>query len=63
LTAWTDDWGTILTVNVLHKNKQNRDGHINSGMETGLQLALNRLEDLVATQPVHQHERAKEHTP
>jgi hypothetical protein len=24
---------------------------------------LNRIEDLVATQPVDQHERAKEHTP
>lgn len=25
-----------------------RDGHVNSGMEGGMQLALNRFEELVA---------------
>jgi hypothetical protein len=34
----------MLTILVQHKSKANRDGHINSGMEDGLQDALNLLE-------------------
>ena len=38
---------TTMTVTVLHSSKENRDGHLNSGMESGMQLVLDRLEDLV----------------
>ena len=36
------------TVTVLHTSKENRDGHVDSGMEGGMQLTLDRLEDLLA---------------
>jgi uncharacterized protein YndB with AHSA1/START domain len=40
--------GGRTTVNILvqHKNKENRDAHINSGMEVGLQDALDLLEQV-----------------
>jgi uncharacterized protein YndB with AHSA1/START domain len=41
---------TTLLVNVLHRTKQNRDGHVLSGMEVGMQLAMNRLESLLTRQ-------------
>ena len=51
LTLTEADGTTTLAVTVLHASKANRDGHVESGMETGMQLALDRLED-VATVPV-----------
>ena len=42
------DGGTVLTVNVRHKTKENRDGHINSGMEAGMQQVMDRLDDVAA---------------
>lgn len=47
LTLAEHDGTTTLTVNVLHASKENRDGHVNSGMEGGMQQALDRLEDVV----------------
>jgi len=41
------DGTTTLSVTVLHSSKENRDGHLNSGMESGMQDVLDRLEDLV----------------
>lgn len=38
------DGRTTLTILVQHETKANRDGHINSGMEDGLQEALTLLE-------------------
>ena len=38
---------TTLTVVVQHLTKENRDGHVDSGMEAGMQQTLNRLEALV----------------
>lgn len=38
---------TTLAVTVLHSSKENRDGHVASGMEGGMQLALDRVEDLL----------------
>jgi uncharacterized protein YndB with AHSA1/START domain len=35
---------TTLTVLVEHRNKEGRDAHINSGMEGGMQEAMDRLE-------------------
>ncbi|MET0144843.1 MAG: SRPBCC family protein [Ilumatobacteraceae bacterium] len=41
------DGVTTLTVTVLHSCQEHRDGHIASGMEGGMQISMNRLEDLV----------------
>lgn len=49
LTLTENDGTTTLRVTVLHSSKENRDGHLNSGMESGMQLVLDRLEDLVRT--------------
>lgn len=37
---------TTITILVQHKTKANRDGHIESGMESGLQDALDLLEQV-----------------
>lgn len=47
MTLVERDGITMLTVLVLHASVQNRDGHLNSGMEGGMQLALNRVDDLL----------------
>lgn len=41
------DGGTHLEILVEHQTKANRDGHLESGMEDGLQDALTLLEELV----------------
>ena len=46
-TFTEQDGTTTLSVTVLHASKENRDGHLDSGMEAGMQLVLDRLEDLV----------------
>jgi uncharacterized protein YndB with AHSA1/START domain len=38
---------TTMTINVLHSCKEHRDAHIASGMEGGMQVSMNRLEDAV----------------
>jgi uncharacterized protein YndB with AHSA1/START domain len=38
---------TTMTITVLHASREHRDGHIASGMEDGMQISMNRLEDLV----------------
>ncbi len=46
--TFTDhDGTTTLSVTVQHSSPENRDGHLNSGMEAGMQVVLDRLEDLV----------------
>jgi uncharacterized protein YndB with AHSA1/START domain len=42
------DGVTTMTINVLHVTQEHRDGHIASGMEGGMQISMNRLEDVVA---------------
>ena len=44
LTLTEHDGRTTLTVLVQHNSKEARDGHIESGMEGGLQEALDKLE-------------------
>jgi len=39
---------TTLTTTILHKTKEQRDGHLNSGMEEGAGPAYDRLAELVA---------------
>ncbi|MFA4082732.1 SRPBCC family protein [Mycobacteroides salmoniphilum] len=41
------DGVTTMRVLVQHSCKEHRDGHINSGMEGGMQVSYNRIEDLL----------------
>lgn len=45
----SEDGRTTLRVVVLHSSKENRDGHLDSGMEAGMQVVLDRLADLVGS--------------
>ncbi len=38
---------TTMRVLVQHSSQEHRDGHINSGMEVGMQVSYNRIEDLL----------------
>lgn len=51
------DGRTKLTENLLHKTPEARDGHLQSGMETGLENAFNRLAELAASIQVPEHLR------
>jgi uncharacterized protein (TIGR03086 family) len=54
LTLSEHDGVTTLTVLVTHTTRENRDGHINSGMEAGMQQTLDRLGELISpTEPSH----------
>lgn len=39
---------TTLTTTILHKTKENRDGHLSSGIEKGVAPAYDRLAEVVA---------------
>jgi len=47
MTLTEHDGVTTLRTLVLHQTTENRDGHIASGMEGGMQLTFNRLDDLL----------------
>ena len=49
LTLTEADGRTTLSVLVEHKSKEERDGHINSGMEGGMQESMDRLEQVAAS--------------
>jgi len=49
LTLTEKDGRSTLTVLVQHQNQENRDGHINSGMEDGMQEALDHLEQVAVS--------------
>ena len=40
--------GTLVTLDVEHANKHDRDMHVNSGMEGGMQEAMQLLEEVAA---------------
>jgi uncharacterized protein YndB with AHSA1/START domain len=42
------DGVTTMTTSILHDCQEHRDAHIASGMEGGMQVSMNRIEDLVA---------------
>ncbi len=46
------DGGTALSITVLHQSRENRDGHLASGMETGLQQSLDDIERLLGDRAV-----------
>ena len=41
------DGKTTLTTTVLHDNQEYRDGHLNAGMEPGMQETFDRLDELL----------------
>ncbi len=47
LTLTEVDGRTLLTILVQHSSKEHRDGHVNSGVEAGLQESLDALERVV----------------
>ncbi len=48
--TFTEDGGrTTLEILVQHSNKEHRDGHINSGMETGMQEGMDLLEEIAVS--------------
>ena len=47
LTLDEVDGVTTMTTLVQHSEKAHRDGHIESGMEGGMQVSYNRMEDVV----------------
>jgi uncharacterized protein YndB with AHSA1/START domain len=47
VTLVEEDGQTTLTTTVLHQSQEYRDGHINSGMEGGMQETFDRLEELL----------------
>jgi uncharacterized protein YndB with AHSA1/START domain len=46
LTLTEEDGRTTLEILVQHSNQEERDGHINSGMEAGMQDAMDLLEEV-----------------
>jgi uncharacterized protein YndB with AHSA1/START domain len=48
LTLTPDGDGTLLTILVEHATREHRDGHIASGMEDGMQDALDLLDEVAA---------------
>ncbi|HEV3479687.1 MAG TPA: SRPBCC family protein [Gaiellaceae bacterium] len=51
LTLREEDRRTTLTILVQHESKEHRDAHIESGMEDGLQDALDLLEEVALSLP------------
>jgi uncharacterized protein YndB with AHSA1/START domain len=49
LTLAEEDGRTTLTILVEHSSKEHRDGHINSGMEAGMQDAMDLLEEVAVS--------------
>ena len=47
ITLDESDGVTTMTILVTHAKPEHRDAHIASGMEGGMQISMNRLEDLV----------------
>lgn len=49
MTLVEADGATVLRTLVRHSSPENRDGHLQSGMENGMQQTFDRLDDLVPT--------------
>jgi uncharacterized protein YndB with AHSA1/START domain len=49
LTLTEEDGRTTMTILVEHESKEARDGHIDSGMEDGMQDAMDRLEQVAVS--------------
>jgi uncharacterized protein YndB with AHSA1/START domain len=49
ITFTEEDGRTTLTVLVQHRNQEDRDAHLNSGMEAGMQEAMDKLEQVAVS--------------
>ena len=49
LTLVEEDGRTTLTILVEHSSKEHRDGHVGSGMEAGMQDAMDLLEEVAVS--------------
>jgi uncharacterized protein YndB with AHSA1/START domain len=49
ITFTEEDGRTTLEILVQHSNKEERDGHINSGMEAGMQESMDALEQVAVS--------------
>jgi uncharacterized protein YndB with AHSA1/START domain len=49
ITFSEEDGRTTLTMLVQHRNQEDRDAHLNSGMEGGMQESMDRLEQVAAS--------------
>jgi uncharacterized protein YndB with AHSA1/START domain len=49
ITFTEEDGRTTLTMLVQHRNQEERDAHLNSGMEVGMQEAMDRLEQVAVS--------------
>jgi uncharacterized protein YndB with AHSA1/START domain len=49
ITFTEKDGRTTLTMLVQHRNQEDRDAHLNSGMEAGMQEAMDRLEQMAVS--------------
>jgi uncharacterized protein YndB with AHSA1/START domain len=49
VTFTEKDGRTTLTMLVQHRNQEERDAHLNSGMEAGMQEAMDRLEQVAVS--------------
>jgi uncharacterized protein YndB with AHSA1/START domain len=53
LTFEESDGMTTMTEHFLHPSRENRDGHLKSGIETGLRETFARLDELLASMAIH----------
>jgi uncharacterized protein YndB with AHSA1/START domain len=49
ITFAEEDGRTTLSMLVQHRNQEDRDAHLNSGMEAGMQESMDRLEQVAAS--------------
>jgi uncharacterized protein YndB with AHSA1/START domain len=49
ITFTEEDGRTTLSMLVQHRNQEDRDAHLNSGMEAGMQESMDRLEQVAAS--------------
>ena len=49
MTLTEEDGRTTLTILVQHQSKEHRDAHIESGMEAGMQDAMDLLEEVAVS--------------
>jgi len=52
LTLTEEDGKTTLHIHIQHQSREQRDGHLQSGMEVGLRQTLNRLEELLQSMSI-----------
>jgi uncharacterized protein YndB with AHSA1/START domain len=49
ITFTEEDGRTTMSMLIQHRNQEERDGHLNSGMEVGMQESMDRLEQVAVS--------------